>query len=1214
MKFSESQQQVIDLRNKNILVSAAAGSGKTTVLVERIIKLLINEKEDIDKFLIVTFTNAAASGMKQKIHKALVKALQKSEDKEHLSNQLNLLSKANISTIHAFCIDVVRKNFHVIGIDPSFRIGDVNEVDILLQESIDEVLENHYAEKQPGFIQFVESFTGNRGDLELNEIIKDIYKFILSFPDPLEWLSVYVDMLSMPEDDLKSSMWIKAVHENIILLLSGAEEALISARRLCLEDDGPSTYEEAISEDLNNIKKLKSLLETDFKEFIKFVHSVTFPTLKALKGKLKEEVNIDKQDDVKSLREDYKDIIKNIKKMIPDKSLAEYAHDINYMHPPMRALYHIICDLDSVFKFKKMDKSIADFNDVEHYALQILRLDDIKESYKAKFKYIFIDEYQDSNSLQEELLSQIKRENNLFMVGDVKQSIYRFRLSDPTIFNDKSNSYPVVDSPGHDRRIDLTQNFRSRKEILSSINYVFYNIMNKTIGEVEYDESVFLNPGAEFKEISEECNGCFTELHIIDKNSTDEDLDEEIKSMKTAELEAALAVQKINALLKKDKNEPIRRDKETNDVIETLPEKLQYKDIVILMRSVSGWAGIFEEIFNDQGIPFYFDGGAGYFETIEIQVILNLLRIIDNIRQDIPLLSVMRSTIGAFTTEELVHIRVRNPRYNFIDALYEYKNNCQDELSEKLRNFISKVEDWKKRSRYIHLNDFIWEILMETNYYYFVGLLPNGKIRQANLRLLSDKAFDFEKTSMSGLFNFLRYVDRLKLSSGDSSSAKTLGENDNVVRLMSVHKSKGLEFPVVIMCGTSKKFNKTDASKSILRHKLFGIAPKYINTDDRIYRETLPRTAIKNIIKIENLSEEMRVLYVAMTRAIDRLILIGTVDKFENKIKKWQKGPSLYNIYNEDSFLDWICTALFKNADSDKILKTVGGRNLHYSINYSTKECSCSTKWNIEKITLSQIGKLKQEEAIKKAERINEIAEFKNYDNSTLKDEIDRRLKYTYAYSSSVNIPTKLSVTDLKVLKLEKLEQVKYKIPVLKDVPQFKEQATMFTNTEIGTIVHFVMQHLNLNEILTTDNITDQKNKMVHKRLLTEKEAEAVSSEMLADFFRTDIGKRMLSSSYVKREVPFVIKKNAHEIIHSLDKYDMILIQGIIDCYFYEDDQVVIIDYKTDRIKDGHLETIKQEYSPQILSYKEAVEKISGKKVKACYLYLFDIGQAVEIV
>ncbi|WP_313164781.1 helicase-exonuclease AddAB subunit AddA [Sedimentibacter sp.] len=1182
MKFSPKQREVIDLRNKNILVSAAAGSGKTTVLVERIIKLITEEKEDIDSFLIVTFTNAAASGMKQKIHKALIKKIQNSENKEHLKNQLNSLSRSSISTIHSFCIDVVRKNFHLIGIDPNFRIGDVNEVEILLNETIDDVLENYYASKPQGFVKLVESFTSNRGDSELTDIVKDIYRFILSNPEPFEWLKEKVEEHNLSADDFKASAWLKALKTNMIILLNGAEESVQWAASLCDEVDGPFVYKETLSEDLNNVISLKEALCNDFQEFIQILHSVSFSSLKSLRGKQKDDVSPEKQENVKQLREEYKKIINNMKKTVPNKDLGEFVSDINYMYQPMYILYQLIFDIDKEFKLRKVDKSIADFNDVEHYALQILKNEDVGERYRNKYKYVFIDEYQDSNRLQEELLNSIKRNNNLFMVGDVKQSIYRFRLADPTIFNEKCDSYPSSDDNSLDRRIDLTQNFRSRKEILNGINFIFNKIMNREIGEVDYTSDVYLNPGAEFKESGD----CFTELTIIDKNKDEADnVSEEILEMKQAELEAALSVQKIRELLQKNNNLPIKRS-DNNEIIEDIPEQLQYKDIVILMRSVSKSAGIFEEIFNNEGIPFYFDGGIGYYETIEIQVILNLLRIIDNIRQDVPLLSVMRSPIGSFTTEELVEIRVNSPKCSFIDALYNYKNKFDDELSVKLRLFTEKIEFWKKRSRYTHLNDFIWEVLMETNYYYFVGLLPNGKTRQANLHLLTDKAHDFEKTSMSGLFNFLRYVEKLRVSSGDSGSAKTLGENDNVVRLMSVHKSKGLEFPVVILCGLSKRFNKTDSSKPILKHKEYGLAPKYINPDDRIYRETIARASLKGVIKIENLSEEMRVLYVAMTRAIDRMIMIGTVDKLENKVKKWNKGVSLYNVYNSDSYLDWICSCFNNGSDV----------------------------WQVNTISLSQINLNKQEADNDKSKRIQSIHEFKNQSNSLLKDEIERRLKYKYEFISSVNVPTKLSVTDIKVLKHEAIERVKYKIPVLRDLPQFNDEID-FTKAEIGTIVHFVMQHLDLKQNISKDNINEQINEMVLKKLLTEKEAAVVDVRMLMDFFKSDIGVRMMSSDLVKREVPFVIKRYANEIIGSLNENDIILIQGIIDCYFYEDGEVVIIDYKTDEINSNDdLKYATEEYRPQILSYKEAVEKITRKKVRTCYLYLFDAAKSLEIV
>lgn len=1180
MKFSPKQREVIDLRNHNILVSAAAGSGKTTVLVERIIKLITEERESIDSFLIVTFTNAAASGMKQKIHKALVKKVQVGEDREHLKKQLNNLSRASISTIHSFCIDVVRKNFHLIGIDPNFRIGDVNEVEILLNETIDDVLENYYASKSKGFIRLVESFTSNRGDSELTAIVKDIYRFILSNPDPLEWLNEKAEDHNMSVDEFKASPWLEAVKATMSILLNGAEESLQCALCLCDEADGPFVYKETLAEDLSSATRLKEALCEDFQQFIGNLYSVSFSSLKSLRGKQKEDVSPEKQDEVKQLREEYKKIISSMKKMIPCKSLNEFVSDINYMYQPMNALFQLIFDIDKEFRARKIDKSIADFSDVEHYALQILKNADVGERYRNRYKYIFIDEYQDSNRLQEELLNSIKRSNNLFMVGDVKQSIYRFRLADPTIFNEKCDSYPVSDIRGTDRRIDLTQNFRSRREILDGINFIFSKIMNKQIGEVDYTNEVFLNLGSEFKESEE----CFTELTIIDKNKDEsDDISEEILEMKQAELEAALAVQKIKELLCKDNNLPVKRNS-SNEIIEETPEKLQYRDIVILMRSVSNSAGIFEEIFNSEGIPFYFDGGLGYYETIEIQVILNLLRIIDNIRQDVPLLSVMRSPIGSFNTEELVEIRVSNPKGSFIDALYNYKNNFENELSGKLTKFTEKIEIWKKKSRYTHLNDFIWEVLMETNYYYFVGLLSNGKIRQANLRLLTDKAFDFEKTSMSGLFNFLRYVEKLRASSGDSGSAKTLGENDNVVRLMSVHKSKGLEFPVVILCGLNKRFNKADSSKPILKHRDYGLAPRYVNPDDRVYRETIARASLKGVIKIENLSEEMRVLYVAMTRAVDRIIMIGTVDKLENKLKKWNRGVSLYNVYNSDSYLDWVCSCFAEDFGV----------------------------WEVNTINLSQISMNKKEADSSRKKRIEAMSEFKNQ-GSSLRDEIYRRLKYRYEFTSSVNIPTKLSVTDIKVLMHEDIERVKYKIPVLRDIPQFNDE-TEFTKAEIGTIVHFVMQNLILNCDLSIEIIRDQVNEMVHKQLLTEKEAAIVDAAMLMDFFKSDVGIRMLSSALVKREVPFVIKKNAGEIIDTLNENDVILIQGIIDCYFYEDDEVVIIDYKTDEISSAEdLKFTVEEYRPQILSYKEAVEKITRKKVKACYLYLFDAQTQVEI-
>ncbi len=1216
MKWTANQQKVIDTRDKNILVSAAAGSGKTAVLVERIITLIRDNQESIDSFLIVTFTNAAAAGMKQKIQKALYKALEddnmtngsvENQDfshlKKHLRAQLNLLSKANISTIHSFCIDVLRKNFHVLGIDPNFRIGDTNECQILLNDSVDEVLERAYAQKSSDFVQLVECFTSNRSDNELVDIIKDMYYFVLSFPNPLEWLESSINMLSLTKEELEDSEWIQVINENISTFLEGAKESLEDCKAICREPGGPNAYIDTILADLDNVNLLKSSLDKSLEDFINTLYSMSHPRLASIRGKAKEEIDEQKIDEVKQIREEYKKITDNIKKLIPNKTMDEFAESINYMQPPMRALYELVRELMLEFKEKKSEKAIVDFNDVEHFALEALSNEDVSDFYRNKFKFIFVDEYQDSNQIQETLLSQIKRENNMFMVGDSKQSIYKFRLADVSLFNSKMETYEEDCELLEDinQRIDLNHNFRSRREILSAVNFIFERIMSKKLGEINYDNSVFLNAGTEFESDSKD----FVELNIIESDIADEDelenqdnFDMEIQAMGTAEIEAYFAVNKIKNLLSQN-----TYHSKTNEF-----KAIEFKDIVILLRSVSNWSGIFEEIFFNEGIPFYSDTGTGYFETIEIQIMINLLRLIDNIRQDIPLLSIMRSPIGKFTTEDLIKIRIKAPKIAFIDALYIYKNTEKDELSDKISTFINLIEKYKKDSRYAKLNDLIWKILIETDYYYFAGALPNGKIRQANLRLLTDKAYEYEKTSMTGLYNFLKYIEKLKLSSTDEATAKILGENDNVVRLMTIHKSKGLEFQVVLLCGLNKKFNMMDVSKNILKHKVYGLAPKYINPKLRIYKETLPRIALKNVTKLETLSEEMRILYVALTRAVDRLILCGTVKSAERRAKKWKRGTSHYNLYSAASYLDWICSSLYSHKDAHALRETIGDDSCNIKIDIF------ESSWHINILSLSDIKYNIKDANFDKEYKINEIKAFINQNNSDCIDEIDRRLSFEYKYKKSVNVPTKLSVTDMKSLnnKDKNIENVKYNIPKLVDIPMFKEKNTQFTKAEVGTITHYVMQHLDINVRSDIDEITRQISEMADSGLLSSDEANVVNIKQISGFFESDIGRRMLSSGKIKREIAFVVKKPANDVIKNLNEDDNILIQGIIDCYFYEGDEIVLIDYKTDAVHDN-INSIKSMYETQILAYKEALEILTKKKVKEAYLYLFDNNMQIKI-
>lgn len=1211
MKWTKEQERIINLQDSNILVSAAAGSGKTTVMVERIIKLVKNEKIDIDKFLVVTFTNAAAAGMKQKIQKSLVKAAQEEEDIRHIRRQLSLLNKAQITTIHSFCLEVIRKNFHLVGIDPAFRIGDESEINILLQESIDEVLERAYTTNSEDFKTLVESYTSNRGDNELVDIIRRTYNFILSFPDPMKWLEENVDMINMDKEEFKRSPWYKEIRNYIDMNLQGARDVLNLGLSICDEIDGPKVYKATLEEDLNIVDELLSALDKDLILFKKSLDEFKAPRIASFKKNdpINQDVNPDKQEEVKgNIRDEYKKIINSIKPLLPYDDLDQYLHEINSMYEPIVSLKDLIVDLDQIYTNKKLERSLVDYNDLEHYALRILRSSpDVANFYKNKFAYIYIDEYQDSNSIQETIIDQIKRDNNLFMVGDVKQSIYRFRLADPSIFNKKYVEYEEdredLDDSVIDRVIELNKNFRSREEILEATNYIFSNIMSENLGEIDYSERVYLNCGNEFP------NKNPVELNIIEMDSNEEigweDADEdsylELESIEKAEVEARFAAKKVKELIGQEIYDSSLEEKFRS---------IDYKDIVILLRSVANWSNVFEEVFNEEGIPFFFDGGTGYFQSIEIQVVLNLLRIIDNIRQDISLISVMRSPIASFTTNELVAIRIKTPRGSYINACNNYirAEEKSMELARKIEDFLNKIYDWRSRSRYTHLDDLIWEILMESNYYNFIGSLPNGKVRQANLRLLTDKAKEFEKTSMRGLFKFLRYIEKLRESSRDrTSTAKTLGENDNVVRLMTIHKSKGLEFPVVLISGLDKMFSREDTKSKILMHKDYGIGSKYVDLQQRVENDTLSRIAIRNKLKSENLSEEMRILYVAMTRAIDKLIMVGTIGKIESKSKKWRQGHAEYSIYRAQSYLDWIGSCLFEGKDLEGLGEIFRAGKVE--------------GWDISNINYLELFKnYELEDKNKDLEKLKELKvdiEPENY------REIDRRLNFKYAYSISENTPSKLSVTATNNLNQESFEKLRFNMPSLANIIEFDKTNNEFIldkvdydGAQIGTLLHLVMEHIDIKDKMDEEGILLELKNLKDRKQITESEEKFLINryaEKILGFFNSDIGERLRKSPRVKREVPFVIKKKANHIMENLNGEDVILIQGIIDCYFQEDDEVVLIDYKTDSANEDNLEDIRQEYKEQLSLYKEAIEKIKKKRVKESYLYLFSKGILLKI-
>ncbi|MDR5659333.1 helicase-exonuclease AddAB subunit AddA [Serpentinicella sp. ANB-PHB4] len=1194
--WTSQQQEAIEDRGSNLLVAAAAGSGKTAVLVERIIRLIIEDKIDIDKLLIVTFTNAAAGEMRERISAAILKALDNNQENEaHLRKQMTLINRASITTIHAFCIEVVKQYFHVIDIDPSFRIGDTSEINIMKMEAMEELLDKEYEKADKLFLDLVESFAGSKDDEPLKDLISKIFNFIQSQPKPFDWLSEKVEAFNIDIEDFNECIWADTILKSIDLHLTAACDLLVNAKKLCMKPAGPEGYIDAIDDDLNQVNHLKSSLHHNIEVFYETVNQVTFKRL----GRVSKETDQDLKEEAKDQRDKAKALIKGITEGIFSRSPEAYIDDLTSIYPLMQYLASLVSNYANIFMAKKKDKGLVDFNDLEHYALEILANENVANAYRDKFEYLFIDEYQDSNIVQETLIGYIKRENNRFMVGDVKQSIYRFRLADPSLFIEKYETFSS-EKGKRNRRIDLSKNFRSREEIINGVNYIFKNIMSKQLGEIDYDERAYLYPGGSFEPIEDPS----IELNLIEKaidEEATEELSEDLEELSDIEVEAKMVAQRIQDILKT----------KIYDTKEEVYREVQYKDIVILMRTTQNWAHVFLETLIKENIPTYADTGSGYFQSIEIGIFLNLLKIIDNKRQDLPLISVMKSPIGKFTVEELVQIRMTQKHGSFFDAMTKFVEEEKEHelLGIKLNEFLTKIKLWARESRYMKIDNFIWKLFRDTGYYYYVGAMPGGQQRQANLRILLDRAVQFEKTSIRGLFNFIKFIEKIQNSKGDMGDAKTLGENDNVVRIMSIHKSKGLEFPVVFLCGTGKNFNLRDTSSDVLLHKDLGLGPKFVDLKLRVYRDTISKLAMKDRLKIESLSEEMRILYVALTRPVDKLIIFGSTRGLEGKINKWSRPINHYGLSSAKSYMDWIGMVLTKHPSSE-VLRKAGGVSMP-SENYLRDD----SKWTVNLYSRQDVLNKTLEEEKKDAILKDTLLDYCHKNTTKYSETIAKRLNWQYAYEAGVGIPSKLSVSEIKKTNVKGLDHLGYNIPSLISQPKFLDKgAKNFTSAEVGTIIHFIMQHIDHNRINSLDEIKIQVNEMIQKELLSEEEVDEVNLTKIQNYFESPIGRRMLASNKVYREVPFNMKCNAQDVIHGLDKStETLLVQGTIDCYFEENDEIVLVDYKNNEITENNLDRIVNAYKDQLHFYKTALEKILNKKVKESYLYMFHIDKAIRV-
>lgn len=1262
-KWTVEQQAAIDARNCNLLVAAAAGSGKTAVLVERILQLIIKDRVDLDRLLVVTFTNAAAGEMRERIGSALMKAIddtvdgngQASEkDSDHLRRQLNLLTKASISTLHSFCIRIIRKYFHIIDLDPGFRIGDETECSLLKIEVIEELFEAQYEKASEDFLGLVERYSDNRQDAALQELVLRLHSFIQSKPFPQEWLEERVQDFAKDINQLENSPWAQALLSTIKMETQGVIDMLQEALSLCQRPYGPLPYQENIMDDLQQMNDiLMSAAKKNLQACSKYYEQTKFSKLKSCR---KGEADETLKERVKDLRDKAKEAWKGLGGGILTKGLEQSVSQLNELYPYMQCLCDLVLEFHRQFAAKKQEKGIIDFNDLEHYALDILKNEQVAEELQDSYDYIFIDEYQDSNLVQDTILGYIRKNDNMFMVGDVKQSIYRFRLADPTIFLDKYDTYKAGEGQV-DRRIDLNRNFRSRPYILDGVNYLFEHLMSAQFGELEYDDTAALYPGLTDEHPNENQK---IELHLIEKAlDDDEELDPEIEDLSDVEVEAAIAADRIQKLI----------GTELYDAKKEEYRKVDYSDIVLLLRSTKMQAPVYQEVFTARGIPVYADSNTGYFEAQEVKTIVALLKVIDNKLQDIPLLTVMRSPIGGFNADDMIIIRTKGKGKTFYQAVFEYMNNQEDELAHRLNSFFNKIEGWQKASRYLPMEDFIWKLYRESGYFAYVSVMPGGTQRQANLRLLLERARQFQQTSIRGLFQFTRFIDSLQNSSGDMGVAKTLGENENVLRIMSIHKSKGLEFPVVVLSGLGKLFNLSDTNASILFHKDLGLGPKYVNPDTRQTCDTIAKSSMKQVIRLESLSEEMRVLYVALTRAKDRLILIGSCSDLQKTAGRWAKPVSAYSLSKGRSYLDWIGPILMRHPAGNSLRnlldedfdQALWNHNSRWQIEfhgrgevtaYHREEAKSRSEFmlrlqNPEKT----ITELIQKQKANKTQEYREVRECMVGDILKVEDEtrldytassgvgnrwedevkrlrgiIDERFSWEYPYRYAVNIPSKMSVTEIRKLQslrgtqlLEDTEEFISSFidqsPGLRTRPAFLEGSKRFTAAERGTIVHFILQHLDLDKAMTEEGILKQIEDMVARELLTEEEAQAANMKQINGFLNSEIGQRIRNAAQVFREHPFNLRKKSHELMETLQaNEDTLLIQGVIDCFFEEEGQWVLVDYKTDYVGSGEmLLQLKERYRIQMDLYTEALEQITGKQVKERVLYLLSINQAVRM-
>lgn len=1146
----------------------------------------------------VTFTNAAASEMRERVLDAIYKKLDREPDNEVLLRQVTLLNKANICTIDAFCLDIVRQNFYMLdNMSPNFRIADNTEIELLKQEVIEEIFNNKYEEENEDFYKLIHTYTSYKDDTPLKDLVIKIYTYIQSNPFPNKWLREKVEMFNIKDEldiNFAKTPWgkelIAEINDELVDAIYSLEDI---SEKLSLEPELQKFWI-TIRDDIDKLQGLKNNLDNwdkayEINQTLKFV---TWP---------RQTSHLPLKDEAKQVRDDVKKKIKKVLDKILICNSRQANEDIYDMYNILRKLEELVLEFETEFSKKKRERNIVDFHDIEHFALEILLKEkdgqiiptDIAKKYQEKFEEIAIDEYQDSNLVQEYILSSVSNGKNIFMVGDVKQSIYKFRQAMPELFIQKYNTYKLKEEKkeADNLKIQLFKNFRSRDNVLDFTNDIFQNIMSENLGDINYNKDEYLNLGANYPK--NEVNNLKTEIHIIDTSQKEEqeesnlEIDNNEERLEDAELEARFVANKIKEL--------IDNKIQVWDIKQEKYRDIAKKDIVILLRATSNLAPIYEQELINMGISTFSDSSQEYLDSIEIQTIMSVLKVIDNPMNDIPLVTVLRSFIGKFTDNDLIKIRLTDKTDNFYTCMEKAVVDVDDKLRNKIQNFFKNIQKWRKEQEYLALDELIWKIYTETGFYNYVGLMPNGDLRQANLKMLFQKAKIFESSNFKGLYNFINFIDKLKLSSGDMGAAKIIGENDDVVRIMSIHKSKGLEFPVVFLSSTNKQFNLTDLYENVLLHQNLGIGAKYIDYDKQIEYDTLSKAAIKNKIFIETLSEEMRILYVALTRAKEKIFITGINNNFEENIKKIEEQVKRYKrtdnkinpilVKKYKKYLDWIL--LVYEYEKENI-----GDKIQLEVHYKQE----------------LLKSLKQEIT----EEIDVVEKLENTDiNQKRLKEIENILNYEYPNKIDCRIPTKTSVTALKQLKKqeESIEKIEFATPKFINDTDIEK----IPPARVGTLVHMCLQKLNPKIDYNFDKINALINELEAKKIITAKEAKSIDARKVLEFTKSKIWEELKFAKEIEQEKPFYINLPAQEFFEEQTD-ENILVQGIIDLYYIDkDDKLKLVDYKTDYVKVGNENELREKYKTQIELYSRALEKAFGKKVDERYLYSVYLGKEIPI-